>query len=196
MENKGNMQAEESLAIIREMIGRAKKSFSKISFHFLLWGWLLFFAGIGQYILLRVLEYEHFYIVWPIIGAVGGIAASIYGAKQKKSKKVQAGYMDKVYSYVWGGFIISLILIIMGCLVNSTDPNPMVMLLTALPTFITGGAIKFRPLILGAVVFWVLGSLNFFFLKEYSSLVFSVAILLGYIIPGHLLNNAEQHGKV
>ncbi len=37
-----------------------------------------------------------------------------------------------------------------------------IIVLTGLPTFLTGQLIRFRPLILGGILFWVLGAISYF----------------------------------
>ena len=64
---------------------------------------------------------------------------------------------------------------------------PLVMLIYGIWLFISGGALKFRPLIIGGIVNWLLGITAFFFAFEMQLLILALAVLLGYIIPGHLL---------
>ena len=45
------MTPEQSLRLIQSMIGQAKRSFSRVSFYFLLWGVLLTLAMLATYFL-------------------------------------------------------------------------------------------------------------------------------------------------
>ena len=101
-------------------------------------------------------------------------------------------HLEKVLEYVWYGYIITLIIILVGTISNGVQPNAYVMILTALPTFITGIGINFRPLVIGAFIFWILGIVSFYMSVPYTSLIFSGAILAGYLIPGYLLRKEEQ----
>jgi hypothetical protein len=63
--------------------------------------------------------------------------------------------------------------------------------------FIAGVVLKFKPLILGAVVFWI-SSFLYFYVGESSAqlLVFAGSVVLGYIIPGLMLRKeykAQNH---
>jgi hypothetical protein len=51
---------------------------------------------------------------------------------------------------------------------------------------------RFRPLVIGGILFWVIGMLTIFFLPDYSALTFTVAIVAGYIIPGLMLRKKEH----
>jgi hypothetical protein len=61
------------------------------------------------------------------------------------------------------------------------------LLLTALPTFVTGIIVRFKPLIFGGIIFWVLGVINFLLPFEYQNPVSVVAFVLGYLVPGYML---------
>jgi len=182
---------DESLRLINEMILKAKRSFTNMSFYFILWGVLLFAAGILEYYLDRVIHYEHSYMGWPIVGVLGAIASSVKGARDERKAGATA-YMDKVFMFLWMGFMITLLLLIIGTVGNQLNPGSFIIILTGLPTFVSGGVMRFRPLIIGGIIFWAIGIGSFFLLDEYRSLLFSLSILMGYIIPGLLLKRAEN----
>lgn len=185
------LSPKESLQLINNMIAEAKQSFMNFSFYFLMWGWLLFFAGIAEYCLQYIVQFEHSYIGWPIVGIVGGIIAGIKGAKEGQEAGGM-GYIDRVFSFLWSGFVITLILLILSVTVQGGNPNAYVMLLTGLPTFVSGGVMKFKPLIIGGIMFWVIALVSVFLLPQYSALLFSLAIICGYIIPGYMLKKQEN----
>ena len=62
--------------------------------------------------------------------------------------------------------------------------------------YIHGNAIRFRPLIIGAYVNW-LAAIVIFLLKDTAQvmIVSSVAVLIGYLIPGYMLQ-AEYRKKL
>ena len=65
----------------------------------------------------------------------------------------------------------------------------MVMVVYGFWLFISGGALEFRPLKIGGAINWVLATFAFFVGFEQQLIVLAIAVLLGYIIPGHILNN-------
>ena len=185
------MSPQQSLELINDMISKAKKSFQKMSFYFLLWGVLFILAGISEYVLAQLFQYQYAFIGWPIMGTLGGVVASVYGARQGKKAGVYT-FTDRVMSFLWGGFTISLILVMIGSVLNKTDPGPYIMVMTGLPTFVTGGIMNFRPLVIGGMLFWIIGLASFFAPAEYKPLIFSLAIFCGYIVPGLMLKRAEN----
>lgn len=185
------MSPQQSMDLINDMISKAKNSFQKMSFYFLLWGVLLIVAGLIEYYLDRVLLWDHSYIGWPVIGTLGGIIAGVHGAREGKKQGVTT-FTDRVTMFLWSGFVISLVLIIIGAVASNMNPGPFIIVITGLPTFVSGGIMRFKPLMIGGIIFWIIGLASFFVLEEYRSLVFSFAILCGYVIPGLMLKRAEN----
>jgi hypothetical protein len=52
---------------------------------------------------------------------------------------------------------------------------------------VTGGIIKFKPLIYGSIGFIVLVQIGFFFHNEISLLLAACSFITGLSIPGHIL---------
>jgi hypothetical protein len=73
---------------------------------------------------------------------------------------------------------------------------PFILTLAAVPTFISGIVIKFRPLIIGAVTFWIFALLANFGGPEISSLATPAAMLTGYLVPGYMLKNKSGHDSI
>ena len=187
---------QDGLQVISEMIAVAKRSFVRMSYSFLLWGWLLLAAGLSEYVLRHVLNYGHIaWIGWPVVGVLGGVLAALRGRKESNSAGV-ATYMDRVFMYLWGGFVVTLVLVIVTNMLKHSNPGPAIIVLTGLPTFVSGGVMRFRPLIVGGIVFWLLGLVSYLAPGEYSSLLFCASIITGYLVPGYLLQKAERDGRI
>ncbi len=189
--NEQTLEPQESLAIIQEMIGRAKKNYQHNSFYFLVWGALMCTAGIVEFILQHQMSFDYFWVVWPIAGTVGGVITGIHASSKRKVDGASS-LVDKLLSYLWGGTIITLILLIFATVPFKLNPSPYILLLVGLPTFVSGMALGFKPLMIGGIVFWVIGMFSLFYLPGYTSLLYSLAIFLGYIVPGILLKNAKN----
>jgi hypothetical protein len=63
-------------------------------------------------------------------------------------------------------------------------------MLYAFLMLIQGGALKFRPLMIGAAVNWI-GAIAIFVNKDfkYDMLITATAVFIGYIIPGLILRS-------
>lgn len=185
------MKPEKSLEIIQSMMAEAKQSFHKMSPYFLIWGVVLSISGISEHVIVYQLNIKEGFIVWGILGSIGGLLSMLYSRKESKKHAVK-NYYDVAYNYLWGGMGITLILTIFLTVFNKLNPTPFILLLTGLPTFVSGGLIKFKPLILGGFIFWIAGIIAFNVPTMYTGIVFSIAIILGYLIPGYILYNQEN----
>ena len=135
------MNSEESLHLIQSMINEAKKSFHKISPYFIIWGVVLAIAGFSEYFLVYQMGYQWGYFAWVIAGTLGGIATFLYSKKEGKRSGYSSFY-DLIFSFVWGGFGIALILTIAMCVIQKLNPTSFVLVITGIPTFISGGIAK------------------------------------------------------
>ncbi len=190
MENKDSMSGEESLQLIRRMIDTAKQEIDDDSFYYLFWGWLVFSSCLIHYVMLQ-LNSPYAGISWMILMPLGAVITMIYGRRQdKKSRK--RSYIDDLMKYVLISFLVSLMLVLGFGFKLQLNAYPMVMVVYGFWLFVSGGALRFRPLILGGIVNWVLAAVAFFFQFEMQLLILAVAVLLGYIIPGHMLKSRYQ----
>ncbi len=190
MNTEKEMNPEESLAIIHAMINKARFNFSRGSFYFITWGILLFIAAIFEYVAQQT-QIEMFYLGWPIAGMVGGIASGIYGSKSRAQGPNT--HLDKVYSAIWTTYFFTLIMLITSMVVNKINPGPYILLITGLPTFLTGYILAFRPLKLGGILFWGAGLFSMFFFSEFTSLIFGAVMLGGYLVPGLLMRQMKEN---
>ena len=69
------------------------------------------------------------------------------------------------------------------------------MLMYAIGCFTTGRILKFAPLVWGAFASWVLVIVSTFSNYDYNILLLAAAILLSYIIPGHLLRKKYKNQR-
>ncbi len=183
---------EQSLKLIESMIGQAKKSFSRVSFYFLLWGVLLILAMITTYLLRDQPGAWGQGAPWAIAGFGGGIISAIHGARQGRQRPV-SNPMDGLIGWLWSSFVITMLITIVVSVLHQRDPGAMITLLTGIPTFMTGQIMRFRPLVVGGVIFWMAGIVMHF---THDALALTVlycgAMSLGYIIPGIMLKRQED----
>ena len=187
-----NFSPEQSLQLIRSMIDKTKQSISDDSMYFLVWGWITFIACTGQFLLKHVYNYEKHYQVWWLI-VVGIIFSTYKGMREGKKQKVRT-YIDDSMRYLWigmgiGFFVLSMILSKIGW---GSAVFPFFMLLYGLGTFISGNFIRFRPLIWGGIIAWVLAISATFADEDYQMLFAAAAILFSYIIPAYMLRNKTR----
>jgi hypothetical protein len=190
MEAEKSLNNEESLQLIRRMINTAKENLEDNSFYFLLWGWFVFVACLLHYVLLK-LSPQIQGIGWVILMPLGGVITMVYGYRQDK-KQSTTSYISDLMKYVLIAFLVSLFVVLIFMNKLGLATYPMVMLIYGIWLFVSGGALNFKPLVYGGIINWTLGITAFFFSFEYQLLILALAVLLGYIIPGHRLKKRQQ----
>lgn len=187
-----NFSPRQSLDLIQAMISKTKSNLSENSIYFLLWGWVTFIAIIGQFILKVVLSYEHHYLVW-LLTIPTAVISFVYSARRHGRHKVKT-YIGESMSYLWTGIGISIFILCM--IITRTTGGwlnawPFFILMYGLGTFVSGMILKFKPLVIGGVLCWLLTIISLFVNFDYQLLLAGAAILCSYIIPGHLLRTAN-----
>lgn len=178
-----------SLRIIAEAIENAKSNFKDNGFFYLLWGWLVLGASLLEYSLIQFTSTPYHWVGWPILMTLGGIISGVYGYRLGKKATVKT-IIDNTMIYLWYGFLISLLIIIVVGIINHTSwliLNPLIIVLYGLGTFVSGGILKFKPLIIGGILAWLIAIVAFFIQSEVQLLLMAFAIIVSYLIPGYML---------
>jgi hypothetical protein len=155
-------------------------------------------ASIINYYLLVFTDYEYHSIPWLLM-PLGGIVTVIISIRdQKKDVRVKT-YVDELMKHVVRAFVISLILV---CFLMPLGNQwkafyPTIMTVYASWLYISGGMLKFKPLQWGGILNWLLAGVGYVYpSSELHLILIAVAVLGGYIIPGHMLKSQydkQQH---
>lgn len=179
-----NLSANQSLDIIAQMINQAQGNVKGSSFHFLLWGWVVAIANLGMFTLIQ-LEYSRPYIVW-LITIPAWLASMYYGFKHGQENRIVT-HIDKISMWIWISYGICIFTLVFFGSAIHWNMNPVILLMTVVPTFISGIVIRFKPLVLGGISFWFFAIVCFLVDPQYQYLVGALAVVTGYLIPGYLL---------
>jgi len=183
--DKEKLTARESLDLISSMIAQTKGNVDRNSFHFLLWGWTILFANLGVYSLLEFTDVKNPFMIWAIT-IPAAIASGIYGARQERNAVVST-HLDVIYKWIWIGYAVTTFTIVFFGNTINYQINPVVLTWAAVPTFVGGVILKFKPLKFGGIALWVLGIAAFLVPNENQFLISALAIALGYLVPGYML---------
>jgi MFS family permease len=190
------LSGEESLQLIQQMIQVAKDDHRENGDGWLIWGWLLFVASVASAIMSHTKSSEYISYVWMGMLVIGLVVYMAGRLQKKKHKRVQT-YVQELLEKLGTGFFISLfVLIIASNMSNSFFSFGYFYVLYAFWMFIHGSAIRFRPLIIGAIVNWA-AAIAIFYIEDFRQdmMISAVAILVGYLIPGYMLR-AEYRKKM
>ncbi len=187
------MTEQESLLIIQQMINTAKKEQRDDGTGWIIWGWLLFLASACTLLNLYFKWFSAWFF-WNFFGVIS-LVFLLYTIIRflffRKTEKVKT-YTKDIFDKLNIGFFISLALIIVAINVG-VGPEKGFALLMGLYGFwilIYGTALNFRPSVIGAYITWAL-AFAALFVKNFEMIMalHAIAVLAGYIIPGHIANS-------
>ena len=177
---------EQSLRLITSMIDKTRKSISDKSYYFLIWGWGTFLACIAQFILKVYFNSPYHYQVWWVI--VPCILLSVLAGKRDKHGQQVKTYIGETMGLLW--MSLSITFFVMSMIFSKFGWQycfPFFIMIYGLGTFISGRLLRFTPLVVGGIVCWVLAIISAWIDYDYQILATAMALLVSYIIPGHLL---------
>lgn len=177
----------ESIALIEDMIYKAKSNFSDDSFLYLLWGWVIFICSIGHFILLKTELVKYPEYIWGLTW-IAVLIQIFYIFKVEKKKRVKT-YTDEIIGYIWMsfGFTMFFIVIVLGYTSSWVILYPLLLFLYGTPTFLSGVIIKFTPLKIGGIACWGLAFVAKFTPNMYILLLLAISVIAAWIVPGYLL---------
>ena len=186
MDEEKELTAEESLLVIQGMINKAKQGLAEDDGKiWILWGWLVVLASMGQFAMILLGYEELSSLPWALM-FVGGIYTVIYSIKESKKTKVKT-HVDEFMKYLWMSFGVSIVLMLYFCSRDKGLIIPMCMVLYGIGTFVSGGVLKFKPLIIGGICCWVLAAVAFHLERLYQMPAISLAVIASYLVPGYML---------
>ncbi len=185
-----DLKPEESLKIINDMISSAKINLKEHNFHILFWGYTIALISLTHFITDYFMLLSKPEIVWFLV-IPGIFISAIYGYRTGRRKKTFS-HINRINSLTWIAFIISyIIIIIFGKEVNY-NISELIFVLVGMATFISGTVLKFRPLMFGAIVFWIGSIICFIIPHIYVTLVGFFIVILGFLVPGYMLKNYSK----
>lgn len=198
MEND-NLTPEESFNIINKAIANFKMNYKESAKTFLLFGWIFTFASFSNYFILKILHKKEAYDLmgplslgnWIFFALIGFIFLMFMERRLNRNKKV-ISYLDNYIKNLWTVTAASFFIATIICIKLEITPPPVMMLIAGLATTTTGLLIKFKPLIIGGVTFFIFSIITAFVSTEYLALITGVAIICGYLVPGYFLKSAKE----
>ncbi|MEP0710692.1 hypothetical protein [Algoriphagus sp.] len=184
------LTSKESLAIITDMIAKAKKEAAGDgSFHLLLWGWVIAVCNLGYYFLEKA-NVEHPYYIWVLI--LPATFFSFYWSYKKRSNSKIRTHLDQTLNQLWIAVFVAIIVILAFMPTLSFNHNPVILILAAIGMFVTGSLIRVVIVKMGALVLGIATIIAFTVPVTDQYLVAGIAMVLGYLVPGYYLKNTYR----
>ena len=194
MENS-TLTPEQSLLLITKTIEETKERFKENGHILVFWGTLTFIV-FGSQLILSLLEFYKYTMYPAYLFPIGGIYMFYIWIKEKKQNRPKT-----IIGNILGnlGWIVGMNLLIMGFFFSSKlgeAIGPVFLILLALFIIVCGLSIKFKPLTIGGVLLNLIGLGSFFLDRDYHGFSMMLGAVVGFIIPGILLNIARRKENV
>ncbi len=194
MPQKQELSEQESLRIISEMILKARNEFYETGVSALLWGSIITFCSMYSfasfYYPLPLTNYVWFL---PLFAIIPQIIISINESKNRKFKT----HADAAMGGIWISFGIAILLV--SLLYSSKFDIPSIstlfLILYGIPTFTTGFARSFMPMIIGGIICWILAIISMYVSFPASFLLTAIAAIVAWLIPGFILRRTYLTSK-
>jgi len=193
--NEDEFSPTESLKLITQMIETTKNSISDRSHYFLLWGWAVVIGCLTQYFLKAILNYPQHYYAW-LITPVAIVFHFIFVYRDRKKDRVKT-FINEANAYLWTS--IGLSFFVLGFVfarIGWQYCYPFYILLYGVGTYISGSLLKFKPMIVGGLLCFVLVIICVYQPYDFQMLITAFAIIISYIIPGYMLRNQYKNQKI
>jgi len=214
------LNEKESLELIGQMINTAKNNLEKgMGKIFLLWGYLVAGISFGTCILSMILPKQtayDAYLLWFLM--FFGIPFHFWLIKKRENERLVMTYIEKLMRWVWIGFTLSVLVVVVGMLLDTVilsyfvsrvkEGNdfvywfqwllltPIMLCLYGFALFVSGKAYEFKPLVIGGIICFFASFFLFFSIHKtgvmyFQQFVLGVSAVAGFVIPGHMLNRKE-----
>ncbi len=216
MEENKSLTESESLALIANMIGKAKNTYYETGVGSILWGTVVSIASLTTF-LEREYHFNLGFDIWNIV--LFAIIPQVIISIREKRKHGVKKYEDDALNAVWLTYAISIFGLILYQVIipaatiklnasegwvmmqHFTDNHKpdekmspfapsiysLFILLYAFPTLVTGIVKKFRPMLLGAIFAYLMFIISCYTASKYDMLLGGVTAIFCWFIPGIIL---------
>ncbi len=216
MKENESLSEKESLNIINEMIQKTKATYHDKGISALLWGTVVTIASLVSFARIEF-DFQLGFDIWLIVlfAIIPQVFISIQEKRKIKIRKHDDEAIDAVW-IVYAITIFGLVAY-QNIIPNATSnilnsegwqllkhynngikPDEIIkpfapsfssifILIYAFPTFITGIAKKFKPMIIGGIISYIVFTISLFTETKYDMLLCAVAAISNWLIPGIIL---------
>lgn len=214
MDNEKQLTEKESLELITRMINKAKDACHDTGITAIMWGLVIVICSLVRYAELQFnfrLPFDIYMLTYVAV-----IPQIYFSIREKKRRKVRT-YDDRFQDGLWLAFGISiaLLIFIVGRLYREWDPvndqfetltgtagfklyeyiAAFFLMLYAIPTFVTGMTMKFKPMFWGGILCWVCCIASLFLPVKTDMLLVALSAAGAWLIPGIIMERDFQQAR-
>jgi hypothetical protein len=193
-QDEKKLTEKESLLLINRMIHEAKGYFYESGMPALVYGFSILACSLLAWAKNKdmiAFPFHPFYLFVPVF-----LIQSWIQLKEEKRKKAKT-FTDEAIDYVWVGYFLSVLASFTAAFAGfNYIIISIILLLTAVATFLTGMLSKFRYHVIVAIATLLMAAISFFVQNENIYLLLATSAVLVWIIPGFILNavfKKQQH---
>lgn len=224
MENKTDFSERDSLRLIADTIQQAKAGYYHDSgIGAMLWGSVVSFAGFMTFLQLQLgwkIDFD-----WWLLALIALVPQFIISRREKRNRVVQThlgNALDKVW-LIFGVSIFAVVFYIniaptvsnqflaesgyallkknlttgevTDYQLQGISVGSLLLIVYAMPTMVTGLVRKFKPMIIGGVVTYLLFIASLFTNSPIDQLLMGISGLVNWLIPGLILNKRYKEAR-
>ena len=193
MNNESQLTEQESLELIARMINKAKSDFRETGIGALMWGTIITVCALVSF----VNYYQHWrwaQYIWflTFIAVVPQIIISVQANKRKK----YTSYNEDAMGGIWISFGIGILLLsFFSSWSHLQNAYVLFLIFYGVPTFATGIARRFTPMIIGGIACWIFAIISMYTIFPYAMLLTAAAAIIAWFIPGIILRKRYLKAK-
>lgn len=187
------LTGEESIAIITGMINKAKQDYNETGVSCLLWGSIVTICNLTTFAAIK-LNAGWLAYVWYL--TIVAIAGQVYISVRESKRRAFKTHQDAAMDGIWISYGIALCLFsFYSSKFEIPHANAVYLTVYGIPTFATGIARRFRPMVVGGIACWVLAIVCMYALPPYTFIYGAIAAQLAWFIPGIILRKRYLKAK-
>ena len=214
MEDK-EITYEEGFQLIRSMIASARESYHSTGIGAMMWGIVIAVCSLVNFLELQYQFNLPFDIFWLALVAI--IPQILISRKESREKKIKA-HDDRFIKYLWIAFGICIFLLIHSINLVFINWAPvskeytalsghapsfrfseftasLFLMLYGLPTFFTGAACRFKPMLWGGVLCWGCAVITAYTPVKIDLLLMAFSAIVAWFIPGLIMEKVYRLAK-
>lgn len=193
------MEAKEEIRVIREMLEKTRRSAADSGTFFLVWGFLIILAVIGNYALAFAEKYSWIWLNWILFPGIGVIFSCVYWARKERKTGMKT-YASTAAGYLGIGCGIAFVFLGLVLPAFNIYPWGVIALLVSAVwgtyLFTLGGIFDWALLKWCGVISWAVAYGMIFIDEKYRALAFIPLILIGCILPGFIMRSQYRRERL
>ena len=175
----------ESLELITSMINKVKHSYIDSGIGPLSWGILITLCSLVSYAQI-VFHFSLGFDIWLL--SLFALLPQLFFWWRSKKQKNFTSLEESMMTYVWLTFAICIFLLsFYNNFVHSSYSIALYLMVYGVPTFITGGVRKFKPMLIGGLICWICSIASYFTSYANGMLLMALSATAAWLIPGIIL---------